>query len=363
MKIASRLNYLFVFIIFMLFLIQACSLKKQVSLNESAQVIDEIVIKVITECKMNFPVLKEEIYEIKKEGKSPYPSLTKTYLITDDTLNFKEFSERLDLKLKEIGAKINKSKFLYEKNSSFASFDIVFKKLKVYILNFEVASVRKKDKVKVAIVLDDWGYNMYNLSMINGLDIAFTLSILPNLPYSKRITKEAKAEGHEVILHLPMESHSSKALEEYVIKTGMKEEEIIKVFRKSLETVPGATGVSNHMGSKATEDKELMKTLFLEMKKDKLYFLDSLVTGKSCAEEIADEINLRFVRRSVFLDNESSPDYIKNQFQELISLAKLKGKAVAIGHDRKETLKVLLEILKDFKEDDIEFVHLSELVN
>ena len=52
---------------------------------------------------------------------------------------------------------------------------------------------------KIAIVLDDWGYNLNNLPILKQIKYPMTLSILPNLAYSKRINQEGRALGCEII--------------------------------------------------------------------------------------------------------------------------------------------------------------------
>ena len=97
------------------------------------------------------------------------------------------------------------------------------------------------------------------------------------------------------------------------------------------------------------------------MKKN-LYFLDNLVTDNSKAEDIARNVDIRFAKRSVFLDNESDFDYIKNQVQELVALAKATGSSIGVGHDRMNTLKALEKIIPELKKENIEFVYVSEIV-
>lgn len=218
-------------------------------------------------------------------------------------------------------------------------------------------------KAKIAIVLDDWGYNVRNLADILEIDEPLTLAILPNLRYSTTVAKKAKEKNFEIILHMPMEPKNDKIrLELNTIYTTMDEKEIRAHLAKALKSVAYASGISNHEGSKATEDERTMRTVFDELKRQNLYFLDSLVTNESVCEPLSRQIGIKFAQRSVFLDNEEDPGYIKKQFEQLIDVAVKTGDAVGIGHDRKNTIKVLKEMLPRFEESDIQLVFLSELV-
>lgn len=224
-------------------------------------------------------------------------------------------------------------------------------------------SKKREPVAKVAIVIDDLGYNLKDIEQIYNIKKPITLSILPNLPYSRKIAIEAAKKGYEVILHLPLESHKVDApLEEGTIRVDMTKDEVLKNIDMTLDSVSGCRGVSNHMGSKATEDRVLMATILKELDRRGLYFLDSLVTNKSVCQTIADEVGIRFAKRDVYLDNINDTAYIKNQFQFLIKKAKRRGSSIGIGHDRGLTIATLTEEIPKAEEEGINFVFVSELV-
>ncbi len=225
-----------------------------------------------------------------------------------------------------------------------------------------VAEIKPEEKVKVAFVFDDWGYNTRNLNLLYKLKRPVTIAVLPNLPFSKKIAEEAHAKDIEIMLHLPMEPKNPELTPEVdTIYTKMSEKEILDKFTRSLRSIPYAKGVSNHMGSKATEDERLMRVLFAKMKRQRLYFLDSLVTENSVCQVLARKVGLRFAQRAVFLDNENNQEYIIGQIQKLARVAKLHGFAVGIGHDRKLTLSAVSRMIPDLEKDGIKLVYISEL--
>lgn len=227
----------------------------------------------------------------------------------------------------------------------------------------KVVKPKVPPKAKVAIVLDDWGYNVKNVADVLQIDEPLTLAILPNLRYSTTIAKKAKAGNLEVILHMSMEpKRKDIRLESNTLYTTMNENKVKEHLAKALKSVPYASGVSNHEGSKATEDERLMRIVFSELKKGKLYFLDSLVTSDSVCEPLAREMGLKFTQRSVFLDNEDSRSYIKNQFEQLIDMAIKTGDAIGIGHCKANTIAVLKDMLPEFEDNGIELVYVSDLV-
>jgi len=218
-------------------------------------------------------------------------------------------------------------------------------------------------KGKIAIVIDDFGYNLNNLDILKEIKYPLTASVLPNLTYSKEISDSLHSLGFEIIVHLPMEPYENFSLEKETIKTSMDEKQIINIVDNSLSAVPYAVGVSNHMGSKATSDARVMRIVSKHLKRKGLYFLDSFVTPKSVCTETAKNIGVGFAKRDVFLDNNAAPEYIRGQLNKLKAKARLKGKAIGIGHDRKTTLLVIKKIMPEFSKEGYQFVFVSDIIN
>jgi len=222
---------------------------------------------------------------------------------------------------------------------------------------------KKFSNPRVAIVIDDFGYNMTNVDEILAIKEPLTLSILPNLRYSGRVAEAARSKGKEIILHLPLEPKASNAAEEPdTIKSSMSDDEILTRLDSEMASVPGLRGVSNHMGSKLTEDRRAMTVILKRLKEKGLYFFDSLTSEKSVCRLIASELGVPFAARRKFLDNENDVDYIKKAMLNLRRYAFKNGQAIAVCHDRKNTAKVLGEMLPQLADDGIRFVSLSKMV-
>lgn len=216
---------------------------------------------------------------------------------------------------------------------------------------------------RIAIVMDDFGYNMNDMDDLFAAGKPVTFSVLPNLPYSRRVASLAGSKGYEVMLHLPLESNDKAAPAEVdTIKTDMNEKDVILKLEKNMASVPGLKGISNHQGSRATEDKNLMSIIMGDMKNKKLYFFDSLVTDKSVCCGAARSAGVPYAKRDMFLDNENSQGYIEKQVLALRRFAFRKGSAIAVCHDRKNTIAVLKRMMPELAAEGIVFVYLSDMV-
>lgn len=223
--------------------------------------------------------------------------------------------------------------------------------------------IKKIKQPQVAIVMDDFGYNMNNIEELFTIKGPITLSILPDLPYSTKIAEAAHSRGYEAILHLPLEPHRKDVRQEVdTIKSGMEKSEIVARLKEEIETVPYIVGVSSHMGSKSTEEKGLMITIFEELKNRGLYFFDSLTSRESVCSQAAKLTGIRYGKRDIFLDNSEDIPYIEKQIMTLRRMAFSRGTVIAVCHDRPNTIATLAKLMPLMARDGIKFVYLSELV-
>lgn len=216
-------------------------------------------------------------------------------------------------------------------------------------------------KGKIAIVLDDWGYSLSDLQIVDEIKYPFTAAILPEAIHTKKVSEELHSRGFEIILHLPMEPEEKIGLEKNTVMVSLSREEILRILDRDLADVGYAKGISNHMGSRATCDIRTLEIVFGELKKRRLFFLDSYVTPKSICRGLSRKMGLNSFRRDVFLDNIEEKGYIKKQIYILKNKARARGFAIGIGHDRKITLEVLKEVMPKMAKEGYRFVFLSEL--
>jgi len=217
---------------------------------------------------------------------------------------------------------------------------------------------------RVAIIIDDMGSDMDALRKLIDMRAPLDVAVLPMLRHSKDTAGLAKDAGLEVLLHLPMQpkGDSLKGLGPGALLVGMDGKTIKDTVAAGLETVPGAVGVNNHMGSALTEEKVPMRSVMEVLNKRGLFFVDSKTTSKSAATVAAREAGVRSASRRVFLDDSTDPADIKAQFARLIKIAKRDGSAIAIGHPHPNTLSVLKEEIPVIKESGVELVQAGKLV-
>jgi polysaccharide deacetylase 2 family uncharacterized protein YibQ len=209
----------------------------------------------------------------------------------------------------------------------------------------------RKALPSVALIIDDLGYDKKIAQKFAQLDLVLTFSILPHSPFQQKIARLARSKGLEIMIHMPMEPVEYPQVNPGpgTLLTSMSPDELIEQLDQNLNTLPGVKGVNNHMGSRMTSESTQMYQIFSVLKKRGLFFIDSRTTAESLGEPSARLFQVPFAQRDVFIDHHLKPDFIRNQIKELIRIAKKNGEAVGIMHPHSTTLKILQEMIPDFK--------------
>ncbi|PIE40811.1 MAG: hypothetical protein CSA49_06670 [Gammaproteobacteria bacterium] len=225
------------------------------------------------------------------------------------------------------------------------------------------AHIRQQSKPKIAIIIDDIGYNRKAGEKAISLSGAFTYAVIPFTPFGSALAEQAYFSNKEVILHLPMESSVRDILDKGGITTSHSKYEVKQAVRNSLNQLPYVVGFNNHMGSLLTTDQKAMSWIMEEVSGTSLFFIDSMTNPHSIAHETANTYGIPSLRRDVFLDADPHPEHIEKAFKRLLRVAKRMGSAIAIAHPYPTTLEFLQARQKSFAGYGVELVSVSELVN
>ena len=194
----------------------------------------------------------------------------------------------------------------------------------------------------IAIVIDDLGHNGARVGRAIALPAPLTLAFLPYGRELPALVARARAAGHEILVHIPMEPLA--AAEDpgpEALLIGLAESELRRRLRWNLERFEGYVGVNNHMGSRFSADEEGMALVMAEIKARDLLFVDSRTTAETVATRLARRFGVPEAQRDVFLDDVQTSDNVRRALARLEEVARKQGYAVAIGHPHAVTLTAL----------------------
>jgi polysaccharide deacetylase 2 family uncharacterized protein YibQ len=222
---------------------------------------------------------------------------------------------------------------------------------------------RPAAKGKIAIILDDAGYQNALLKSFVGFHGKLTVAVLPGLPGSAEAARIIQAAGKETMLHLPMQPRHGENPGPQAILSSMDNQTVLRLTKKHIDSLPGLKGVNNHMGSLATEDPRIMGLVLGVLKERGLFFIDSRTTANSAGPRLASRLGVPFRERSVFLDNVRDAQSIRAYFETGKQIAAKQGWAVMIGHVWcAELAEVLPRLYEEARAEGHEFLFASELL-
>lgn len=221
---------------------------------------------------------------------------------------------------------------------------------------------KRQYKGKLAVVIDDCGYDMGALRTLTRLPLPMSFAIIPFKPHSRDALHEIKSQGRVAMLHLPMEPVSGGSSEPEAVRVGMTREQIQQFTQKAIDSLPGIQGVNNHQGSKATSNGPTIAAALATMQRNGLFFVDSRTASATVAESKAAALGMRTGHNSLFLDNSADEDAIRRQIGRAIALADQHGSVIVICHARPHTANAWKRSLNAIQATGIQLVPVTDVL-
>ncbi|MFO7769566.1 MAG: divergent polysaccharide deacetylase family protein [bacterium] len=243
--------------------------------------------------------------------------------------------------------------------------EAAFKGRRTHRLVLQRYSGYRRAAGRLAIIIDDFG--LAPLQVLEGLTrlgVPWTAAVIPGLSGSREQAELLAARRIPLMVHLPMEPEDGAAwdLGAGAIYASTPAAAVDRLLERALEDVPGARGVNNHMGSRATTQPPVMRALMRSLRERDLYFVDSVTSPRTVGPDEAARAGVLWARRDVFLDPEDDPAVIREQMERALAEAAGKGRAVVIGHPRPNTLAALRSWIPRARERGYEFVTVDRLL-
>lgn len=218
-------------------------------------------------------------------------------------------------------------------------------------------------KPKIVIIIDDMGMDRKRTKEALALTAPVTFAWLPYATNIQPLVDEAKAAGHESLVHIPMEPESASIdAGPTVLKTSMSSEQMKAMIDTNLSAFTGYVGFNNHMGSKMTQDANAMQQVMAEAAKRRILFVDSRTSQNSVADQTAAAMGVPHAMRDVFLDHFEDIHSVRAALEKMEQTAKKQGYAIGIGHPKDNTLAALKEWVPTLAAKGFELAPVSAVV-
>jgi polysaccharide deacetylase 2 family uncharacterized protein YibQ len=229
--------------------------------------------------------------------------------------------------------------------------------------HYAVRTGPEDSRPMIAIVIDDMGLDRRHSAEVVGLPGPLTLSFMSYAEDLRDQTAAARDNGHEIMLHVPMEPQAARVdAGPNALKLNLDEAEIKKRLDWDLGRIDGIVGINNHMGSRFTESIPGMTSVIGVLRERGLFFLDSRTTPHSVGMAVASELGVPHAGRDIFLDVDLTDPAVAAELAKTEAVARHNGFAIAIGHPHDPTITELRRWLPTVEARGFRLVPVSAIV-
>jgi uncharacterized protein len=187
---------------------------------------------------------------------------------------------------------------------------------------------------RIAIVINGLGIGAKTTEeAISQMPGPVTLAFAPYGSDLERVASRARADGHELLLQVPMEpfDYPDNDPGPQTLLTSLAPEQNVDRMHWLMSRFPGYVGVANYMGARFTASDAAFAPMLREVAKRGLMYLDDGTSPRSLASQIAGANNLPFAKAGIVLDAVPTPNEIDRALARLEAMARDGGVAVGIA--------------------------------
>ncbi len=187
-----------------------------------------------------------------------------------------------------------------------------------------------KPVARVAIVVGGLGISAIGTAeAISKLPAAVTLAFAPYGQDLARLAAQARENGHEILLQVPMEpfDYPDSDPGPHTLRAAARPAENIEHLHWAMGRLTGYVGVMNYMGGKLTADGQALAPILRETGTRGLGFLDDGSSSRSVAVSLKGETPI--ARAEVVIDGTGRPDGIDKALERLEVAAR--SGSIAVG--------------------------------
>jgi uncharacterized protein len=224
--------------------------------------------------------------------------------------------------------------------------------------------VLHSDRPKIAIMLGGMGLNpKLTKAATEDLpgDITFAFA-----PYGENLqaqVNKARANGHEVLLQLPMEpmGYPNNNPGPKTLLADADASANMDALHWHMSRFSGYTGITNYMGGRLLSTAPALKPVMAEIRKRGLVYLEDATTSLTASTDVAKEVDLPARHAQIVIDADPTPQSIASALELLENEAKTNGFAIGTGTGLEVTLDAVKEWTTQLRDKGILLVPVSAM--
>ena len=223
-------------------------------------------------------------------------------------------------------------------------------------------SIIHSDMPKVAILLGGMGLNRdLTQKATRELPGEVTFAFAPYGDDLQAQVNTARAQGHEILLQLPLEPVGYPATNPgpKTLMTSAGGDANLDALVWHMGRFAGYFGITNYMGGRFLSEAQALRPVLAQMKKRGLVFLDDGTAPRSMAGEVGRIVGLPVKNAALVIDADASADAIEQALSDLEAEARKSGLAIGTGTGLEITIEAIEQWSHSLAEKGILLVPVS----
>ncbi|HVV64469.1 MAG TPA: divergent polysaccharide deacetylase family protein [Rhizomicrobium sp.] len=187
---------------------------------------------------------------------------------------------------------------------------------------------------RIAIVISGLGISAKaTAAALKELPAGVTLAVAPYGADAQRWVNEARAQGHEVLLEVPMEPYDFPDSDPgpYTLRSGVDEDANAERLAWALTRFTGYVGVTNLLGDRFLADPASLEPALVFLARRGLMFYDNGAASHSAAPDVAARAGIAFAQADTTIDTIQTAMEIDRRLSALEETAHARGSAAGSG--------------------------------
>ncbi|MGV1957026.1 divergent polysaccharide deacetylase family protein [Agrobacterium sp. 22-214-1] len=219
---------------------------------------------------------------------------------------------------------------------------------------------------RVAIVVGGLGLSQTgSQKAIRELPPEVTLGFAASGNSLQRWMQEARRQGHEILLQIPLEPFGYPGTNPgpYTLLAGDPAKVNIDRLHRSMAKITNYTGIMNYLGGRFLAEQAALEPVMRDIGKRGLLFLDDGSSAQSLSGGIAKAISAPQGFADILLDGEVTEAAILRKLDELERIARRNGQAIGVASAFDESVAAISKWSREASGRGIEIVGVSALVS
>ena len=217
-------------------------------------------------------------------------------------------------------------------------------------------------QIRIALVVTAAGLNAdVTRFAIDALPAGITLAFAPVKPDVGALAAEAKADGHTVLVEIPMEPiNRRRDPGAMTLRVSNPVAENLDNLEEALARVPAASGASSYLGARFNAVEGAAGPIVQALTRRGFFFFENQPKPTSVLERIARRSNLPYAKGHVVIDRAKSPKSITAALNALEKRAQRGGVAIGVGSALRGTISTVELWAKEAQKRGVIFVPITE---